>query len=64
MKEVDSTGAGGSFTAGLHFSWMHGLSLSAAAALAYALSAFASRMYGAGFALLHRNKVLEFLHSI
>ena len=64
MKAVDSTGAGNSFTAGLLFSWMRGLSLSVAATLANALGALASRVYGAGSALLHRNKVLEFLHSI
>ena len=64
VKAVDSTGAGDSFTAGLLFSWMRGLSLPAAATLANALGALATMVYGAGCALPQRNRVLEFLHSM
>ncbi len=64
VDAVDTTGAGDSFTAGLLYGWTHGLSLSASGALASALGALAASVYGAGFSLPSKQKVLDFLRSI
>lgn len=64
VKAVDTTGAGDSFTAGMLYGWMHGLSLRATAVLANALGALASTVYGAGFSFPDKQKILDFLVSI
>lgn len=60
---VDTTGAGDSFSAGLLYGWIHGLSLPACALLASALGALATTVYGAGLALPGREEVLAFLEA-
>ncbi len=64
VESVDTTGAGDSFTAGLIYGWMKGLSLSASAMLASALGALATTVYGAGSSLPAKQKLLDFLGSI
>lgn len=61
ITTVDTTGAGDSFTAGLLYGWMRGLSLQASAVLASVLGALAATVYGAGLSLPHPVTVLEFL---
>lgn len=63
VDAVDTTGAGDSFTAGLLYGWMHGLSLPASAVLASALGALAASVYGAGFSLPNKQHVVDFLRS-
>ena len=63
INAVDTTGAGDSFTAGLLYGWVRGLSLPASAALASALGALAASVYGAGFSLPDKQCVLDFLRS-
>ncbi|MGV8026579.1 MAG: carbohydrate kinase family protein [Anaerolineaceae bacterium] len=64
VDSVDTTGAGDSFTAGLIYGWIKGLSLSASAILASALGALATTVYGAGSSLPAKQKLLDFLRSI
>ena len=61
VDSVDTTGAGDSFTAGLLYGWMKGLSLSASAMVASALGALATTVYGAGSSLPAKQKLLDFL---
>jgi len=63
VDAVDTTGAGDSFTAGLLYGWTHGLSLPASAVLASALGALAASVYGAGFSLPDKQRVVDFLRS-
>jgi len=64
VKAVDSTGAGDSFTAGLLFGGLNGLSLPVSGTLAGALGALAVMVYGAGFSLPDRDRVARFLDSM
>jgi ribokinase len=64
VEAVDTTGAGDSYTAGLLYGWMHGLSLPASAVLASAIGALATSVYGAGFSLPDKQCVLDFLRSM
>ena len=64
VRAVDSTGAGDSFAAGLLFSRLRNLNLSASATLASALGALAVTAHGAGFSLPDRRKVATFLASM
>jgi ribokinase len=64
VEAVDTTGAGDSYTAGLLYGWMHGLSLPASAVLASAIGALAASVYGAGFSLPDKQCVLDFLRSM
>jgi ribokinase len=63
VPTVDTTGAGDAFSAGLIFGWLRGLSLPAAGALANALGALATCVWGAGPALPGRFEVLRLLHQ-
>ncbi len=64
IKAVDSTGAGDSFTAGLLYARMNGLSLPAAGILASALGALAASVQGAGLSLPGKQQALDFLKNI
>ena len=64
VKTVDTTGAGDSFTAGMLYGWINKMSLRATAVLASALGAFASTVYGAGFAFPDKQDLLDFLVSV
>lgn len=61
VDAVDTTGAGDSFSAGLLYGWKNDFSLSATTVLANALGALAASVYGAGFSLPSRQKVINFL---
>ena len=61
VDSVDTTGAGDSFTTGLLYGWIKGLSLSASAMVASALGALATTVYGAGSSLPAKQKLLDFL---
>ncbi len=64
VRQVDSTGAGDSYAAGLLFGYLRGWGLRASAALASALGALAVTVYGAGFSLPYREKITRFLSSM
>jgi ribokinase len=63
VDAVDTTGAGDSYSAGLLYGWENNLSLAACTVLANALGALAASVYGAGFSLPDRQKVVDFLIS-
>jgi ribokinase len=63
VKAVDTTGAGDSFTAGLIYGWVKGMSLQASAILGSALGALATTVYGVGLSLPGKQEVLDFLKS-
>ncbi|HOJ00217.1 MAG TPA: carbohydrate kinase family protein [Anaerolineaceae bacterium] len=64
VNALDTTGAGDSFTSGLIYGWLQGMGLLPAAALASALGALATTVYGAGSALPAKGKVVDFLRTV
>jgi len=64
IPTVDTTGAGDAFSAGLIFGHLRGLSLPAAGALANALGALATSVWGAGPALPGRFEAIRLLREV
>lgn len=63
VQTVDTTGAGDSFSAGLIYAYHHQLNLETAAALASALGALATTVYGGGLNLDWRPRLTAFLQE-
>jgi ribokinase len=64
VAAVDTTGAGDSFTAGLIYGWVKGMSLPATTILGSALGALATTVYGVGLSLPGKQKTIDYLKSV
>jgi ribokinase len=63
VNTIDTTGAGDSFSSGLIYAYHHGLDLETTGALASALGALATTVYGGGLGLQWRVRLKGFLQE-